>query len=306
MFRSRSRAESLANHLIAEEPAFADQKETLVALFEGDISPTALPDAFVASRRRRTEAIWSDGRAAWNRFAAGRLKLMRRAGGDAALVSAFQEIFAADFGGRTFARDLDVADAIFPGHVVLDHATIGGSLRLDHINAMAEVRAEGVRVAREITGEQSQFVGPVKFDGARISGAMRLSHSLFASDVHFDGVSVEREMWLRHATFNGVVQIRSAIFARDVSLGAMYGGIVILSGTRFEDTVSMEDAEFREGLDISGCQFDGILILDHMSLRGPVFMGGARFAGVIRPNLEVLSRFAADGSDWSNVRPLRR
>ncbi len=301
-FTSRSRSESIARQVIALEPGYADQQSTLVALFDGDTPPQSLPNAFVATRRRQTEASWSKGVVEWNARAAERLDLMRQAGSEAGLVAAFQEVFAADFDGRAFSRDLDVAGATFPGHVLLNSVTVGGSLRLDGIKAIAEIRATNLRVARDATCEQSLFVGPVRFDGSQFLGAARFSFSSFSSDVSLDKVAVEREFWLRHASFSGSVQMRFARMSRDVSLGAHYSGPVAFIGTRFEDTVSFENAEFDDDVDLTGCRFGGLVILNALKLSRSIFLDGARFSGPVRPSLDLLTQASDRRSDRSGLR----
>lgn len=290
MVTSLSRARALAHLVIRSAPAYAVEEEALVSLFESESPVPRFSPGLCAARRRATEAQWSAGPAAWNAVARDRLDLMRQTGTELAVVAVLQEVFAADFCGRRLEGGLDAGGVVFPGHLLLENALIGGTLRLDGARATAETRARGLRVIRDLCAEQALFIGPVDLDGAGIGASLRLSWAEFAADADFDRTTVGRDAWWRHARFSGAVRMRAATVDRDASLGCTYGGTVYLQGTRFRETVSFESARFDADLGLDTCAFDGQLLLDGVSVRGTVSLAGTRFGGLVRPSLDVLTR----------------
>ena len=291
MLKAFSGAAALAAEFARLLPCFAGEIGAVEHwIATGTTASRTLPPTLLGARRAATAEEWSHGVARWNRGATERLALLRRLPPDPTLVLACLDLLAADFGDQRWPRGLDASGAIFPGHLVLERATLDGPLRLDAAQCLASVRAGGAAIAGDLTAEEARFTGPAQFDGVRVGRASRFPRATFQSDATFDGAVVERELWMRGARFGGAFRMVEADLRHDASLGCVYAGPARFDRTRFADTVSFENAIFNGSVSCNGCRFDGVVLLEGVEVLADASSIGAAFNGGARPSADPLRK----------------
>ena len=287
MFTASERDSEILAEVLSLEPDFASQTATLRELIAAAAAKGAaplLPDSFVALRKATTQRRWRNGLADQNRRASRQVALLRRAALRRSVVRTLQQILADDFSGTAFVRDFDLSGMIFASDVILTGCSVGGTLRLDDARLLASCDFSGAFVDRDLTAERCEFVGPAIFSGLDVGRAARFGFSEFSGDLTLDGARIGRELWLRHSKVAGALSMRNARIERDAGLGnCVYGGPVILDGSRFLDTVSFEGATFERRLSLDRCTFAGRVRLGDVKLSGGVSVRGTHFEGEVIP-----------------------